>query len=352
MATVSLMLQDSTPEPHLLSGQRHAALNALNALRQGQQQHHRRLSELPAAPPPPASPLAPPATPPLPPPPISPPRSPPPSRPYFDWDTLGAAGPLAPPLVQYRPVWIAALTLSVVSVFLLLGCCVCWEVCFAAARRRRRSAKRDSPSTAPRLSADPFPPSDPLAAPGGLEMYTAVYPKKTSVAFGEGGAARASDGRSADGPSDRGSVSWSTPAAERRAGSALAVPRPSSRGSRGSAPAPLPLQRQIERHLDTASLDLEAVEATVNGYATQAQQARVDAQRTSEEKLSAPRALTEADWGPPPVYEVEPLEARFVLSCSSEPAVCSWCVAMVLALCVFVASATLLGLSFLPYDEA
>jgi hypothetical protein len=105
--------------------------------------------------------------------------------------------------------------------------------------------------------------------------------------------------------------------------------------------------RQIDRHLETAELDLEAVEAVVNGYATSAQHERVEAQWEGEELPTQRQMHMTPKPMPRPVYEVEPPEPRLILSCSSESVVCGWLVLFTLAGCLLVASAVLLGLSFI-----
>lgn len=90
-------------------------------------------------------------------------------------------------------------------------------------------------------------------------------------------------------------------------------------------------------------MDLEAVEAVVNGYATSAQHDRIDAQWEENEPPQPELQMHKAR----PVYEVEPPEQRLMLSFSSEPVVCAWLVLCTISFCMLIASATLLGLSFL-----
>lgn len=115
--------------------------------------------------------------------------------------------------------------------------------------------------------------------------------------------------------------------------------------------APRSLSQQIERHLETAQLDLEAVEASVNGDATPAQRARLRAAETND-SMPTPAMLPAPEHDAPlPIYEVEPLETRITLSCSSESLVCGWLICFAFAICLLIASIVLLGLSFLPYEK-
>lgn len=291
----------------------------------------RSLSEIVPAFSAPPSPPRPPLAPPVPQPPPSPP---PPSIPYFDWSVLDGTNDTGPPpLVWLRPLFIALLALSILTLALLLGCCCCWESCVA----RKRSRGASSPAREQRMTAeDPFP-----APPGEHEMH--AWPGPHAVDASPAGSRGGASVGSAAEPREarRGSSASAHSAPPRPSASPR---RPTSRGSSASAgrgsSAP---ERQIERHLETAELDLEAVEAVVNGYATSAQHDRIDAQWEEDEPPQPELQMHKAR----PVYEVEPPEQPLMLSFSSEPVVCAWLVLCTISACMLIASATLLGLSFL-----
>ena len=106
----------------------------------------------------------------------------------------------------------------------------------------------------------------------------------------------------------------------------------------------------IENHLNTAELDLEAVQATALGTATRAQVARV-ASYDEAQTPSPPAATGEEDVAreaPPPrvPYKLQP--DRFVLNWVTnwESAVCVWCVLLLLSMASLIAACVVFSRSF------